>query len=298
MKAFGMDLGNWAEDAADCAAPRLEQPVKVIAVTGGKGGIGKTILAANLAVALSRGGRKTMLLDADLGLANVDVLLNLQPRFNLGHVMRGEQSLADVVTPGPAGLQVVPSASGSRLMAQLGTAENVGLVRAFSDLTQQLDVMVIDTAAGVGESVGLMCAASRHVLVVVCDDPASITDAYATIKVLYRDHGLEHFLVVVNRVDTVQQGREVFHRLQRVANKFLSVQIELVSVVPQDSQVERAVRQQRPVIEAYPRSRAATAIAKLARKIDALSLPLHPRGDLEFFVERLVRHSTNRAKAV
>ncbi|MEM9603871.1 MAG: P-loop NTPase [Pseudomonadota bacterium] len=277
---------------------RLDKPVKVIAVTGGKGGIGKTNLAANLAVALAKGGRKTLLVDADLGLANVDVLLNLQPRFNLGHVLRGERTLAEIVTPGPAGLQVVPAASGNRLLAQLGTAENAGLVRAFSDLTQQLDVMVIDTAAGVGESVGLLCAASRHVLVMVCDDPASITDAYATIKVLNREHGLEHFLVVANRVDSVQQGREVFHRLQRVANKFLSVRLELVSVVPHDTQLERAVRQQRPVIEAYPRSRAATAIAKLAKKMDALSLPQHPRGDLEFFVERLVRHSANGANAV
>lgn len=297
MKAFGMDLTGWSEEAPE-ARRTPDRPVKVIAVTGGKGGIGKTNLAANLAVALSKGGRKTLLVDADLGLANVDVLLNLQPRYNLGHVLRGERTLAEVVTPGPAGLHVVPSASGNRLMAQLGTAENAGLVRAFSDLTQQLDVMVIDTAAGVGESVGLLCAASQHVLVMVCDDPASITDAYATIKVLNREHGLEHFLVVANKVDTVQQGREVFHRLQRVANRFLSVRLELVSVVPQDTQLERAVRQQRPVIEAFPRSRAATAIAKLAKKMDALSLPQHPRGDLEFFVERLVRHSANGANAV
>ncbi len=292
-----MELGGWSGDPEDKPVS-LDRPVKVIAVTGGKGGIGKTNLAANLAVALAKGGRKTLLVDADLGLANVDVLLNLQPRYNLGHVLRGERQLAEVLTPGPAGLQVVPSASGNRLMSQLGTAENAGLIRAFSDLTQNLDVMVIDTAAGVGESVGQLCAASRHVLVMVCDDPASITDAYATMKVLNREHGLEHFLVVANRVDTVQQGREVFHRLQRVADRFLSVRLELVSVVPQDSQLEKAVRQQRPVIEAFPRSRAATAIAKLAKKMDALSLPQHPRGDLEFFVERLVRHSANRADAV
>jgi len=272
-----MELGGWSGDPEDKPVS-LDRPVKVIAVTGGKGGIGKTNLAANLAVALAKGGRKTLLVDADLGLANVDVLLNLQPRYNLGHVLRGERHLAEVLTPGPAGLQVVPSASGNRLMSQLGTAENAGLI--------------------VGESVGQLCAASRHVLVMVCDDPASITDAYATMKVLNREHGLEHFLVVANRVDTVQQGREVFHRLQRVADRFLSVRLELVSVVPQDSQLEKAVRQQRPVIEAFPRSRAATAIAKLAKKMDALSLPQHPRGDLEFFVERLVRHSANRADAV
>jgi len=161
---------------------------QVVAVTGGKGGIGKTTIAANMAVSMARNGRQVMLLDADMGLSNVDVQLNLLPPYTLAHVMRGERSLADIVMPGPSGLQVIPSASGNRLLSNLTTRENHGLINAFSELTMPLDALVIDTAAGIHDSVLAFCGAAQQVLIVLCDEPASITDAYATIKVLNREN--------------------------------------------------------------------------------------------------------------
>lgn len=271
---------------------------QVVAVTGGKGGIGKTTIAANMAVSMARNGRQVMLLDADMGLSNVDVQLNLLPPYTLAHVMRGERSLADIVMPGPSGLQVIPSASGNRLLSNLTTRENHGLINAFSELTMPLDALVIDTAAGIHDSVLAFCGAAQQVLIVLCDEPASITDAYATIKVLNRENRVARFLVVVNKATSEKHGRDVFDRLNRVTNRFLDVQLEMLSVVPQCEHLGRSIRQQRTVVEAYPRSRSATAINKLARKFERLRKPIGPSGECEFFVERLVEHSLTSEMSV
>ena len=271
---------------------------QVVAVTGGKGGIGKTTIAANMAVSMARNGRQVMLLDADMGLSNVDVQLNLLPPYTLAHVLRGERSLADIVMPGPAGLKVIPGASGNRLLSKLSLSENYGLINAFSDLTMPLDALVIDTAAGIHDSVLAFCGAAQQVLIVLCDEPASITDAYATIKVLNRENRVARFLVVVNKANSEKHGRDVFDRLNRVTNRFLDVQLEMLSVVPQCEHLGRSIRQQRTVVEAYPRSRSATAINKLARKFERLRKPIGPSGECEFFVERLVEHSLTSEMSV
>ena len=161
---------------AELSELNASRPVKVITVTGGKGGVGKTTVSANLAVAIAAQGRDVMLVDADLGLANVDVMLGLRTRFHLGHVVQGECSLEDAIVTGPHGLQVVPAASGYKRMATLSPAEHAGIVRAFSDLYHQVEVLVVDTAAGLHDSVMTFSQAAQHVLVVVCDEPASITD--------------------------------------------------------------------------------------------------------------------------
>jgi flagellar biosynthesis protein FlhG len=184
---------------AELAELNASRPVKVITVTGGKGGVGTTTVSANLAVSMAARGRDVMLVDADLGLANVDVMLGLRTRFHLGHVIQGECTLEDAIVTGPHGLQVVPAASGYKRMANLSSAEHAGIVRAFSDLYHQVEVLVVDTAAGLHDSVMTFSQAAQHVLVVVCDEPASITDAYALIKVLSREHGVQRFHILANQ---------------------------------------------------------------------------------------------------
>ncbi len=164
-------------------------PVQVIAVTGGKGGVGKTNVSVNLSLALAELGRRVMLLDADLGLANVDVLLGLTPKHTLADVIEGRCELRDVLLQGPGGIRIVPAASGTQSMVHLSPAQHAGLIQAFSDIGDNLDVLVIDTAAGIGESVVSFVRAAQEVLLVVCDEPTSITDAYALIKLLNRDCG-------------------------------------------------------------------------------------------------------------
>lgn len=263
--------------------------VKVIAVASGKGGVGKTSVAVNLATAMAMAGRRTMLLDADLGLANVDVLLGLQPVRHLGHLLAGECGIADLVLQAPHGLRVVPATSGVRRMAELSTAEHAGLIRAFCSYSDPLDVMIVDTAAGVSESVTLFCAAAQEVLLVVCDEPASLTDAYALVKVLSREYGVRRFRFVASRVASLQQGRDLCDKLVRVADRFLEVRIDFAAAIPEDEYLKRAVRRQAAVIDAYPGSRSALAFKNLQQVADKWDSATAIGGHLEFFTERRLR---------
>lgn len=273
-------------------------PAKVIAVTGGKGGVGKTCVSINLGVALAMRGLEVMLLDADLGLANADVMLGLAPRRNLSHVLAGQCALADVVLDGPRGLRLVPAASGLGRMANLTNPEHAGIIHAFSELATGLDVLIVDTAAGLSPSVTTFTRAAHHVLVVVCDEPASITDAYALIKVMSREHGVGRFSVLANQVRTAEHGRELFHKIQRVCDRFLDVTLDFAGPVPWDEYLKRSVQGQQAVVDAFPSSPSARALKVLASSADKWVVPGEARGHLEFFVERLVEASTPAASAL
>jgi flagellar biosynthesis protein FlhG len=273
-------------------------PVQVIAVTGGKGGVGKTSVAVNLATALAARDKRVLVLDGDLGLANVDVLLGVTPRRTLAHVLAGQCTLEESVTPTPYGFAVIPGASGISRLADLGTLEAAGLVRAFSDLAQRLDVMIVDTAAGIGTSVTTLAQAAQQVLVVVCDEPASITDAYALLKVLSREHGVTQFRVVANQVRLRGEGLHLFRKLASVAERFLDVTLDYVGEIPEDPYLKSAIREQRPVVDCFPSSGSAQALKKLAQQADTWGVAESPRGNVEFFVERLVRRPPVRLEVV
>ncbi len=272
------------------------EPVRVIAVTGGKGGVGKTNVSVNLGIGLAELGRRVMLLDADLGLANIDVLLGLHAKHNLSHVMSGECTLEEVLVDGPKGMRVVPGASGLQKMAELSPAEHAGLIHAFSEVASDVDVLVIDTAAGISDLVVSFSRAAQEQIVVVCDEPASITDAYAIIKLLNRDHGVSHFRILANMVKTVQEGRDLYNKMCRVTDRYLDVMLSYMGSVPYDEQLRKAVKGQKPVIEAYPRSRAAQAFKNLAKKADNWPVPTGVSGDLQFFVERLIQFSSQHGE--
>ena len=270
--------------------PGAFHPVRVIAVTGGKGGVGKTNVSVNLAVSLAEMGKRTLLMDADLGLANVDVLLGLSPKFTLADLVAGRCQLEDVLLEGPEGLMVVPASSGFRHMAELTPAEHVGLVHVFSELQRALDVMVVDTAAGITDSVLTFCQAAQDTVVVVCDEPASITDAYALIKVLARERGLDRVHVIANMVRDPNEGRKLYEKLARVCERFLGdVALHYLGAVPQDDWLRRAVQRQQAVVKAYPGSPSARAITDIARTTARWQPPVGARGNVEFFVERLIQ---------
>ncbi len=269
------------------------KPVQVIAVTSGKGGVGKTTTSVNLAVAMAQSGRRVILLDGDLGLANVDVMLGLQPTCNLSHVIAGQCSLEETLIEGPAGIAVIPASSGKRSMAELSAAESAGLVRAFSDLQRPVDTLIVDTAAGIANSVITFSQAAQEVVVVVTNDPQSLTDAYALIKVLNRDHGIQRIQVLANQAHTPLEGADIFDNLRRVAERFLDVTLCNFGSIPHDEWLRRSVRRQRAVVEAYPSAMSAQAYRALASRAATWALPEGARGNLEFFVERLVARSGN-----
>jgi flagellar biosynthesis protein FlhG len=285
-----MHVAEKTMDQADGLRRMIQpRPVKVIAVTGGKGGIGKSSVSVNLAITLARQNRNVMLMDADFGLANVDVLLGLNSRQNISHVIAGECSLEEVVVDGPSGLKIIPSASGNNSMLNLTTVEHGGLIRAFSELTHDVDVLLIDTAAGISESVVTYTRAAHEVIVVVCDEPASLTDAYALIKVLHRYHGVYRFHVLANMTSNAYDGRNLFGKLSKVAQRFLDVSLNYMGAVPQDAYLRKAVQRQQAVVDAFPRSSSSIAFRKLANKADEWPMPEVASGQMEFFIERLVR---------
>ena len=290
------DMDTTATTAPDQAEGlrrmKARKPVKVITVTGGKGGVGKTNICANLGVAMSMLGRRVMILDADLGLANVDVLFGLQPRLNLSDVVRGEHSLEEIILDGPAGVRVVPGASGLSEMIDLTPAHHAGIVNAFSGVTEDLDVLLVDTAAGISDSVLRFAEAAHEVLVVVCDEPTSITDAYAIIKLLSTERNVSTFRILTNMTRRGGDGTNLFQKLSRVTDRFLHVTMEHAGSVPFDERVWRAVQQQTPFITAFPASTASAALKKLAHRADNWDIPREARGNIEFFVERMLRGRT------
>ena len=273
-------------------------PVQVIAVSGGKGGVGKTSVSVNLAAALSEQGKRVLLFDGDLGLANVDVLLGLTPQHTLEHVLDGRCTLEEAVLPTPAGFSVIPAASGVAKLASLGTAAHLGLVQAFSHLTAGLDVLIVDTAAGIADSVLQFCQASQHVLVVVRDEPASLTDAYALIKVLHRNHGVSRFKILANMSSAPGSGEQLFRKLDRVASRFLEVVLEYAGEIPDDPLLRKAIRAQRCVVQSFPSAPAARAFSGLAKVAGRWAVNTSPRGNVEFFIERLLPQAAPRLEAV
>jgi flagellar biosynthesis protein FlhG len=273
-----------------------QHPVRVIAVTSGKGGVGKSNVTVNLAVTLAQNGERVMVMDADMGLANIDVLLGLSPGLNLSHVINGECSLEETLVDGPAGIKIVPASSGVASMSDLTPAQNAGVIRSFSELTEPVDVLLIDTAAGLSDSVVSYTRAAREVIVVVCDEPASITDAYAMIKVMNRDYGVERFHVLANQAHGATQGRELYNKLARVSERFLDVTLDYLGCIPYDDCLKKAVQKQKSVVEAFPRSQSATAFKQIARKTQQWPMPTSLEGHLEFFIERLVNFSAREER--
>jgi len=265
------------------------KPVRVIAVASGKGGVGKTNVSVNLAISLSNAGLKTLMLDADLGLANIDVMLGLQPKYTLSDVFNGTRKLNDIVLDGPSGIKIIPASSGIQEMSELSTVQHAGLIQAFSEYDSNIDVLIIDTAAGISDNVVTFSRAAQEVIIVVCDEPASITDAYALIKLLHRDYSVCRFHILSNMVHSAQEGRDVYEKLAKVSDKFLDVALDYMGFVPFDEFLRKAVKRQRAVVEAYPRSKASISFKKLAERTQKWPLPKIAAGHLEFFVERLVQ---------
>jgi len=262
--------------------------IKVIAVTGGKGGVGKTNVSLNLAACLAQQGKRVLVLDADLGLANVDVMLGLRIQKNLSHVLSGECELDDIIVHGPQGMSIIPATSGSQSMVELEPAQHAGLIRAFSEMRHEFDILIVDTAAGISDMVLSFARASQDVVAVVCDEPASITDAYALIKLLSREHGVFRIKVVANMVRNLREGQELFAKLTRVTDRFLDVALELCGTIPFDENVRRSVRKQKLITELFPQSPASLAYKALANKVACWPVPSQPGGHLEFFIEQLV----------
>ena len=263
-------------------------PVRVIAITSGKSGVGKTNVAVNLGIGLARLGRDVMLMDTDQGLPNLDERLGLHSEYNVSHVLKGEKSLDQIAVRGPVGLQIISATAPEAKESK--QSPNTGLICAFSEMTSPLDVLLINTAAGISNSVVSYAKASQEVVVVICDESTSISNAFTLIKLLNKDYGMHRFRILVNMVDSIQNGKELYKKFVALTGRLLHVSLDFMGMVPQDEMLRKAEQRHRAVSDLYPRSKSSLAFKKLAQKADAWPLPGNT-GRIEFFVERLIMAS-------
>ncbi|MBN8550642.1 MAG: MinD/ParA family protein [Deltaproteobacteria bacterium] len=271
---------------------------RVISFTSGKGGVGKTSSVVSTAIALAREGKSVLLLDADLGLANIDVMLGVTPRATIHDVLRGEKTLEEVMINGPEGISIIPAASGVESICNLDSEQQLTLMRAIEEVAYQFDYLLIDTAAGIGTDVMFFNSASREIVCVVNPEPTSLTDAYALIKVLSTQYGEKSVSVLVNnvRANSMPAEREaqmVFNRLSTAVERFLHIELKYLGFVPSDPSLIEAIRSQRALMELYPSSPSGLAFASLARKIDAEFHELRVKGGMQFFFQQLLEMSSH-----
>lgn len=274
---------------AEISAPRpsLSRRARVIAVTSGKGGVGKTNLSVNLSYALISLGREVMLLDADLGLANVDVLLGSPSRFHLGHVTSGKSDILDVIYRTPDGLQVIAGGSGVEELADMPEVDLHRFIQSMRKLESQSDYLIIDTGAGMGRTVTNFVLSADLVLVVATPEPTAITDAYALIKAVVRRNPAADLKLVINQAESMAEADEAANRLTSTVLRFLDSSVEYLGAVPNDREVPRAVRNQQPFFRVAPQSAASQAVLALARRLNGD--PETPVRGVGLFFDRLTK---------
>ncbi len=263
---------------------------RIIAITSGKGGVGKTNIVANLGFAFGKLGKRVLILDADLGLGNLDVLLGLAPKFNLAHVIAGEKTIPEITIQGPGNMKILPASSGIQELTRLTKQQKIFMLTQFDALIDSIDFLLIDTAAGISSNVMYFNVAAQEIIVVVTPEPTSMTDAYALMKVLSLEYSENRFHMLVNRVKSAQEAYEVFRQLSLVADRFLDITINYIGHILLDNNVTKGVMLQKIVSEIYPDTRASMCIAAIAKKI-VRSKPFQgSKADTRFFWKKLIRN--------
>jgi len=243
---------------------KMSQIPLTYAVTSGKGGVGKTNIVLNLSIALVEAGRKVLILDADLGLGNLDVLLGIQPNFTMGDLLSRRCTLKEALIQGPKGVKILPADSGVADYTRLNTGEKMKVFSLFQQFSGEADTILIDTASGISSDVQFFSSFANQVLLIATPEPTSITDAYATMKVLARKTGERNFQIMINLVESESQGREIYQTLRSAAERFLKIVPDYVGCIMKDSNLTRAVLRQKPFLELYPGSTASENIRSLA----------------------------------
>ncbi|MBI4803943.1 MAG: MinD/ParA family protein [Desulfovibrio sp.] len=261
----------------------------VFSVTSGKGGVGKTNISVNLAVSLAKMGKRVVLLDADLGLANVDVLLGMAPELNLFHLFHKGVNLKKVLFKTPFGFHILPASSGVSEMLSLSTGQKLELLEAMDYLEDKIDYLIVDTGAGIGDNVVYFNLAARERLLVLTTEPTSLTDAYALVKVMHLNHAVNRFRVVVNMAPNEKAARQVFSKLYAACDHFLDgISLDFVDFIPHDTTVRQAVIKQVPFCHLAPDAPASLQVVSMARKITSWDSGAHLDGNIKFFWKKLL----------
>jgi flagellar biosynthesis protein FlhG len=269
----------------------LRGRMRVISVTSGKGGVGKSSVVANLAATMGARGQRVLLLDGDFGLANLDILFDLRTKGTLHDVLKGERRIGDVLARVATNVDVIPASSGVLEMTQMGNVEKTRLLDIMEGLDSAYDVMLIDTGAGIGDDVTWLNSSANEILVVATPEPTSIADAYALIKVLNQKHKIKNFRFLVNQARSEAEALRVYQQITAVADKFLNVSIDYTGHILWDDLVSQAIRQRKPIVNAYPNSKAAKNFGHLADTLFRPTERMVANGNVQFFWKALLGHA-------
>jgi flagellar biosynthesis protein FlhG len=268
----------------------LEHGPRVISVSSGKGGVGKTNVVANLAFALTQLGKRVLVWDADLGLANLDIILGLTPRYTIEHLLNRKKSMREILIEGPGGMTILPAGSGVLELVDLNENQKLFLLTELEGLADIIDVLLIDTGAGISSNVLYFNMAAKESIVLVTPEPTSITDAYALMKVLATKYQKNRFILLVNSARTNQEAIDVFRKISRVVDRFLgNVSLDYAGFIPFDEKLPLAVKQQRPVLEIFPQALSSRSFMEVARGLMEPSLRVESHGNLQFFWRYLLQ---------
>lgn len=253
--------------------------LRTIAVTSGKGGVGKTNVVVNLGYALTKLNQRVLIFDADVGLGNIIVLLGVAPKYNLYHVLSGEKSMEEIMIEGPGGMKILPAASGVQEMAQLTRNQKIFLSQEFDHMAGKFDILLLDTGAGISSNVTYFCSRARDVLVIAMPEPTSLTDAYALVKVAHEKHMMKKFKLLVNFAHSDREAKEVYRQLSSVIDKFLPrVVLDYVGYILRDPNITKSVRQQKALLESFPYSKSGKCFENLASRIFEETSPTKSEG--------------------
>lgn len=261
---------------------------RVIAVSSGKGGVGKTSIVSNLAISFARQGARVLAMDGDLGLANLDIALGLKPDLNLLDLFDETATIDEILTDGPEGITLLPGCSGRYDLANLDERDRYKLFQAVDTLEDRFDLLLIDTGAGINSNAVGFAAAAQTIVMVADPDPTSLADAYAFIKVMAMECGTKKVQLIANRVAGAREGEEVYERLSTLSNRFLGVGVEYLGYVNNDAAIARATRERVPVVVGYPSSLASQRLQSIASKILALPAGASQSAGISLFWKRLV----------
>ena len=269
----------------------MRRPI-VYSITSGKGGVGKTAITANLAFSLASSGKKVLILDADLGLANIDVVFGLTPQYNLNHFFAGEQPLENIMVEGPLGIKILPAGSGIQNFIRLDSQLKMQLLQGLDSLNNLFDFVLIDTEAGISENVTYFNTAAQEILVVTTPEPTAITDAYALMKLLSNQFHEKKFNLVVNQVQNEDDALDVYRKLTLVSNRYLDISIDYLGSIPHDRQMVEAIRKQRVLSELRPGSKIVNSFARLAGRVCVEPGYNKDKGNVQFFWKHLLNFGT------
>jgi flagellar biosynthesis protein FlhG len=260
---------------------------QIIGIASGKGGVGKTTVSVNLAVMLASMGKKVMVFDADLGLANAQLAMGCRTPYNFSHVLSGEKTVNEIIIEGPMGVKLVPGASGIQHMASLNQVETAGIIQAFSDIEEDLDYFIVDLAAGLSDTVMTFLRACQHRFIVLKNEPSSIADAYGTIKVMIQDYQLNNIGLIPNGVFSQDEGERLYGSINSVIQNFLGSRVDYLHSITQDEMVLRAIKASQPLVNFAPSSIASRDFRALSKVVTNLDKNVSMSGGLQFFIERL-----------